>query len=118
MPLALDGDLLRYEDGQPAREPGNTELAVRAIARRLDLSAADIRRDLELGKGATFERTPLYTRVLALAEKATGKTMPRAVVPQILLKSPKITRKLTTDWFANRVNDRYERCVRRARVAS
>jgi Protein of unknown function (DUF1615) len=118
VPLALDGDLLRYEDGQPAREAGNTELAVRAIGRRLDLSAADIRRDLELGKSATFERTPLYTRVLALAEKATGKTMPRAVVPQILLKSPKITRKLTTDWFANRVNDRYERCVRRARVAS
>ena len=118
VPLALDGDLLRYEDGQPAREAGNTELAVRAIARRLDLSAADIRRDLELGKGATFERTPLYTRMLALAEKATGKTMPRAVVPQIQLKSPKITRKLTTDWFANRVNDRYERCVRRARVAS
>ena len=77
------------------------------------MSAAEIRRDLELGKDAAFERSAVYSRVFTLAEKTTGKAMPRAVVPQILLKSPKITRKLTTDWFANRVNDRYERCLRR-----
>jgi Protein of unknown function (DUF1615) len=118
VPLVLDGDLLRYEDGRPAKEAGNTELAVRALARRLDLSAADIRNDLELGKGSAFERTALYKRVFALAERTTGKPLPRAVVPQILLRSPKITRKLTTEWFANRVNDRYERCLRRSRGAS
>ena len=118
IPLVLDGDLLRYEDGQPAREPGNTELAVRALARRLDMGVADIRRDLELGKGAAFERSALYARVFAIVERSTGKPVPRAVVPQILLSSPKITRKLTTDWFANRVNDRYERCLRRSRSAA
>jgi Protein of unknown function (DUF1615) len=118
VPLVLDGDLLRYEDGRPAKEPGSTELAVRALARRLDMSTADIRSDLELGKGAAFERTALYKRVLVLADRATDKTLPRAVVPQILLKSPKITRKLTTEWFANRVNDRYERCLRRSRTGT
>jgi hypothetical protein len=116
LPLVLDGDLLRYENGQPAREPGPTELAVRVLARRLDMSTADIRQALELGNGAAFERTALYSRVLVLAEKATGKSLPRAVVPQLLLKSPKITRKLTTAWFANRVNERYERCLRRSRT--
>ena len=43
-----------------------------------------------------------------------GLAMRRAVLPRILLQSPKITRKLTTDWFANRVDERHRRCVARA----
>jgi hypothetical protein len=114
IPLALDGDLLRYERGQPAAEPGNTELATRSLARRLDLSAGQIRRDLELAKRAEFEKSRLYTRVFEFADKASGKPVPRAVLPQILLQSPKITRKLTTEWFANRVQSRYRSCLSRA----
>jgi hypothetical protein len=33
------------------------------------------------------------------------------VVPRIALQSPKITRKLTTEWFANRVDERLRRCL-------
>jgi hypothetical protein len=116
IPLALDGDLLRYEQGQPAREPGNTEAAVRVLAKRLDLSAAEIRRDLELGKTQQFESTRLYRRVFALAEKLNGDAVPRAVLPHILLQSPKITRKLTTEWFAQRVDERHKRCMARVSV--
>jgi hypothetical protein len=36
------------------------------------------------------------------------------VIPRIVLKSPKITRKLTTEWFATRVDGRYGRCMERA----
>lgn len=111
VPLALDGDLLRYEQGQPAAEPGSTEIATRVLARRLDMDASDIRRDLEAGKSVTFEKTRLYQRVFALADQTSGTYVPRAVIPRIPLQSPKITRNLTTEWFARRVDDRYRKCM-------
>jgi hypothetical protein len=110
-PLALDGDLLLR--GDLASEPSKTELAVRKLATKLELSDAAIRRDLERGEEEEFVETKLYERVFALADK--GKPVPRAVVPKIRLQSPKITRKLTTEWFAKRVNDRYTRCLSRDR---
>ena len=113
IPLALDGDLLRYDRGEPAVEPGNTELAARALGRRVDLSDEEIRRDLERAKGADFERTRLYARVFALADRAAGSPAPRAVVPRIPLQSPKISRSLTSEWFANRVETRYQACLKR-----
>ena len=116
VPLELDGDLLRYEHGEPASEPGSTELATRALARRLDLTDAQIRRDLELGTGAAFVETRLYARVFALADRLAGQPVPRAVVPRIALHSPKITRNLTSDWFANRVDGRYRTCLGRMRA--
>ena len=116
IPLALDGDLVRYDGGQSDAEPGDTEIAVRVLARRLDMSNALIRRDLLRGKEAGFERTDLYKRVFALAEVRGGTSAARAVIPAILLKSPKITRKLTTGWFANRVEERYQRCLARPRA--
>ena len=110
IPLALDGDLLRYVNGRAAAEPGNTELAVRVLAKRLDMGHSQIRRDLELGTTHEFEKSRLHARLFALAEKLAGKPLPRAVLPNILLKSPKFTRKLTTEWFANRVATRYRTC--------
>ena len=41
--------------------------------------------------------------------------MARAAVPQIVLHSPKITRKLTTEWFAERVDGRFRQCLQRDR---
>jgi uncharacterized protein DUF1615 len=115
-PLALDGDLLRHGSG--AEQPSKTELAVRKLSKRLDLSDTQIRADLERGEEAGFERTKVYSRVFELAAAARGRAVPRAMVPRIALKSPKITRKLTTEWFARRVDDRYHRCLRRPGVAT
>ena len=78
------------------------------------MSESDIRRDLEKGDAEALERTTLYERVYTLADKLEGRRLPRAVVPTIELRSPKITRKLTTAWFANRVDERYRRCLARA----
>jgi len=111
--LVRDGDVLRYENGTPAKDAGSTELAVRVLGRRLDLDEAAIRRDLALGEEERFERTAVYRRVFDLADRAAGRPLPRAIVPTIELKSPKITRRLTTEWFANRVQERYQRCLAR-----
>jgi Protein of unknown function (DUF1615) len=86
---------------------------VRKLGKRLDLSDAQIRNDLERGEEQGFERTKLYARVFELADVARGRAVPRAMVPRIVLQSPKITRRLTTDWFARRVDERYHRCLAR-----
>lgn len=112
IPLDLDGDLVNHGDDEG--KPGSTELAVRSIAKRLDLGHAAIRKALEQGDGAAFERSLLYQRVFELADRLERQTVPRAVLPRIALKSPKITRKLTTEWFANRVDERHRKCLARA----
>ncbi|MGE5115975.1 MAG: DUF1615 family protein, partial [Betaproteobacteria bacterium] len=111
VPLALDGDLVRGDD--PAR-PGATEAAARVLGERLGLSASAIRRDLERGERDDLDRSELWDRAFALADRIEGRPLPRAVVPRIELKSPKITRRLTTEWFARRVDERYRRCLARA----
>jgi hypothetical protein len=108
-PLALDGDLLIH--GSAAGEPSQTELATRKLADQLRMSDAAIRRDLLRGDSEEFADTELYERVFDLAD--ASKPLPRAVMPDIRLVSPKITRKLTTAWFADRANERYVRCLAR-----
>lgn len=109
--LALDGDLLR--PGARLDSPGKTELAVRALGGQLGLDDRAIRAALERGDRPDFNDTGLYARVFALAEAHERKPLPRAIIPGIALESPKITRKLTTAWFATRVDERYQRCMRR-----
>lgn len=116
--LTLDGDLLRYRDGQPADEPSETLGALLAIAGRLGLGRAEISRDLRLEKTAAFAQTPLYSRVFAAADAQAGGRLPREALPRIDLKSPKIQRKLTTAWFAERVDARHRTCLGRDRSAS
>ncbi|WP_083593382.1 DUF1615 domain-containing protein [Aeromonas sp. SCS5] len=106
--LALDGDLIRYDSDLP----GKTELAVYTIASRINMSQQAIHQSLKLGDTAEFGQSDLYHRVFTLADQKAGKRLPRAILPGIQLKSPKITRNLTTAWFAKRVDDREQRCVR------
>lgn len=108
--LALDGDLIQHDSIMP----GSTELAVRTLGKSLGMRNPTIRDQLEQGDSLAFEDSKLYKRVFELAEKAEGKPLPRAVLPGIVLKSPKITRKLTTAWFAKRVDERYQRCMARS----
>jgi len=107
--LALDGDLIRYD----STSPGSTELAIRALSKRLDMNNSAIFSQLKQGDTLEFEDTQLYERVFALADTAAGKSLPRAILPGITLQSPKITRNLTTAWFAQRVDDRRERCMQK-----
>jgi len=82
------------------------------MANDLGMNARTIRKALQRSDRLDFDDTPLYARIYALADARAGKPLPRAMVPSIRLDSPKITRKLTTAWFATRVDARYQRCMR------
>lgn len=112
--LALDGDLLIHDHGFGTRPVGATEAAVRSLGPAIGMSDRQIRTQLGKGDRFDFEETALYRRVFELAERRAGTSLPRARMPQIRLESPKITRRLTTEWFATRVQQRYQRCVNRA----
>lgn len=107
--LALDGDLVSYTD----KKVGATESAVLSLAQQLDLSERDIHDSLRLGESLQFEQSRLYQRVYALADAKNGSTLPRATLPRIRLESPQISRKLTTAWFAKRVDTRYRQCLQK-----
>lgn len=108
VPLALDGDLL------VAGKPSATEAAARSLAAQLGLGDTNIHRQLGLSGELEFEQSALYRGVFEIAERRKGKPLAREMIPQIRLESPKITRKLTTEWFANRVQTRYQQCVNQA----
>ena len=94
--------------------PGATEAALRSIAPSLGMDAAGIRRDLGRERHEDFVETVLYRRVMAIADgKGAGRPVPRARLPQIELHSPKIRRRLTTAWFAERVERRWRACMAR-----
>ncbi len=111
VPVVPDGALLPH-DGD-ADNPGNTELAVRALRPRLNLGDGAIHSALQQAKSGDFENTGLYRQVFALAEQASGHPLPPAIVPRIQLQGPKISRRLTTDWYAHRVEERFDRCLGR-----
>ena len=104
-----DGALLPHDSD--VKGPGSTEFAVRALSKRLNMGDSAIHNALEQGKAADFDRTQLYQRVFALADRAAGQRLPRALVPRIQLHGPKIARSLTTAWYAHRVDQRFKRCL-------
>ncbi len=110
--LTLDGDLIDHGP-QAGERAGATELATRVLGARLGLDNGAIRAALLQEKTPGFEQSPLFQKVFALADQASGQPVPRAMLPRIQLKSPKITRQLTTEWFANRVDERHQRCLNR-----
>ena len=112
IPLVPDGALLAH--GADAKEAGSTELALRALGPQLDLSDAAIHTALEQARSKTFERTTLYQRVFTLAERTQRRPLPLASIPRIRLEGPKISRTLTTEWYATRVNERFSKCLEQA----
>ena len=109
--LAQDGDLLR--PGASLDAPGATESALRALQPSLAMDAAAIRRDLQSSDGSSFEDTRLYHKIYGLAEGRAKGPLARARVPDIALHGPKLRRKLSTAWYASRVDARFQRCMRR-----
>ena len=107
--LIADGALLPHDSD--VNSPGATELALRTLAARLNMSNGTLHSALLEGRTKGFEATPLYQRVFAMADQRSGFKEPRALVPRIKLAGPKIKRALTTDWYAHRVDGRFKGCL-------
>jgi hypothetical protein len=107
-PVTADGALLPH-DGRG--KVGDTELAARSLAARLRLDDEAIHAALEQGRSPEFEQSALYRGVLRLAEQAVRHPWPRAAIPKINLQGPKIERRLTTEWYARRVDGRFQTCL-------
>jgi hypothetical protein len=108
IPLDLDGDLVSYGEWG-AR--GQTELAVRTLAERLDLSPGEVHRDLAKGETAAFA-DPHLRRVRTTTASTVGRC--RAMLPTIRLKAPR-SPQAHHRGFAQRVDSRYRSCMARMR---
>lgn len=114
--LSMDGDLMLYSNKMDRVFSGaasETQRALTAMAGRLQMAPADIVRDLKQEKLSSFEQTPLFQKVFAMADRQAGRRVAREAIPQIVLVSPKFTHRLTTEWFARRVDGRYRACLGR-----
>ncbi len=114
--LALDGDLMLYSNKMDRVFSGaasDTQRQLAGMTGRLKMSMDEVLRDLRTEKLSGFGQSVLYQRVFALADAAAGRHLPREIIPQIVLVSPKFTHRLTTEWFARRVDGRYNACMLR-----
>ncbi len=112
--LAIDGDLLSYgKDGKPLSKVTATEKAVRMAntMHKLGLDDDTIRADLlkekEVGFTSVRSYISLRDRYVIVAKKPAAF----AVVPEIVLSSPKLSSSFTTQRFAESVNKRYKACI-------
>jgi hypothetical protein len=114
--LATDGDLLLYDNsGKVGGGVSNTEKALRAVLKNsnFELTDEDIRKDLLREKDNDFVKTLTYSALRATYEQVTMKRPAFAMVPNIILSSPKIRSKMTTRIFAESVDRRYQSCMAR-----
>ena len=66
-------------------------------------------------KEKKFEDTATYQEITRLYQEKTGKDPMYAVMPEVVISGPKLSRDYNTNWFASRVNGRYETCMQRAK---
>lgn len=114
--LGLDGDLLLYnKDGSPRSAKSQSETALIAVFAKNNVIATprQIRSDLKKEKDQDFEDTLTYKAVKKLYQEKTGKEPFYAMMPEVVISGPKLSRDYNTNWFATRVDGRYQTCMRR-----
>lgn len=115
--LALDGDLLLYgKNGNPRPEKSSSERELINLfaAHNVLITPKQIRSDLKHEKDDKFEETPTYKAVKELYLKDTSKKDFYAIMPEVVISGPKLSRDYNTNWFATRVNGRYQTCMQKA----
>lgn len=115
--LALDGDLLAYEaSGQLKSADTETMKALLEVTRTLALTDVQVTHDAKQEKTLDFERTKTWRAVKTAYEAKTKKKPAYERLPDVTLSSPKLSRDLSTAWFARAVEKRYLACLARAPV--
>jgi hypothetical protein len=118
IPLTYDGDLLSYDkDKNVLAARSNTETQIEMVVKenKLSLSNANIRGDLLKEKDQEFEDTEIYKKLNHLYAEKFNKKPPYAIMPNVEITGPKLSRDYDTNWYANRVNGRYLRCASSAK---
>ncbi|MEC7120399.1 MAG: DUF1615 family protein [Pseudomonadota bacterium] len=116
--LALDGDLLLYgRDKDVLSTVSSTEAAIRQLFTKytVNVSAGQIRRDLKKEKTKKFEKTETYREIQRLYQIRFERLPDYAIMPEVVISGPKLSRDYNTAWFANRVNGRYQRCLQQGK---
>ena len=67
--------------------------------------------DTKNEKDQNFEDTATYRTVTKLYKEKTGKEPFYAMMPEVVISGPKLSRDYNTNWFASRVNGRYQTCM-------
>jgi hypothetical protein len=78
-----------------------------------ELGDARLRRDALQEKRIEFEQTETWRTFKRSYERATGKAPLYAVMPQVTITSPKMSKDRSTGWYAKNVNQRYTSCLKR-----
>jgi len=118
--LAADGDLLAFApDGQAKPEDSETLKAFRVFRDKFapTLSDAQLRRDVEAGKGPELEQSPSLAALRRAYREQTGQPLPAAAMPEVELKSPKIRHGYTTANYVRSVEGHHRSCLQRLRGA-
>ena len=116
--LSLDGDLLLYnKNGNPRAEKSESERELINVfaANNVLITPRQIRADLKREKEKKFETTQTYKAVTELYETKIGKKQFYAMMPEVVISGPKLSRDYNTNWFATRVNGRYQTCMQKAK---
>ncbi|QIO05608.1 DUF1615 family protein [Acinetobacter shaoyimingii] len=116
--LDLDGDLLSYDKkGNPRPTMTDTEKALIGLfsQKNVLITPKQLRGDLKEEKNPDFEKTKTYKAVAELYTQVTSKDPIYAIMPEVVISGPKLSRDYNTNWYASRVNGRYEKCMRQAK---
>lgn len=116
--LDLDGDLLSYDkNGNPRSATTTTEKALLNlfVQNNVLITPRQLRNDLEKEKEKGFEKTQTYAAVSKLYTEKTQKDPIYAIMPEVVISGPKLSRDYNTNWYASRVNGRYDTCMQRAK---
>ena len=79
------------------------------------LSERRVARDARDEKSADFEKTETWSALKRTYEAIRKKEPEYARLPEVTLKGPKLRKPLSTAWFAQSVDKRYQACLERAR---